>query len=191
VNLEHLILKVPNEYLRRINFQLMNHLQTLEITTELNQHSVENQYDPSFSELSGGNSLGMDVDCNNCSKGIDYSLLQLPNHTLKHLKIIYQVIHNKNVLHLNTGGSIYSSRTKPALYQSLIPGFDHSDQNSFSPCIVPSNLEKNLSESTLNQTQQTWNKQIQMIKTLPKIKNITIFVEEISKIIDQSSFMRQ
>lgn len=35
VNLQHLILKLPNDYLRRINFSIMNYLQTLEITTDL------------------------------------------------------------------------------------------------------------------------------------------------------------
>ena len=34
VNVQHLILKLPSDYLRRINFSLMSQLQTLEITTD-------------------------------------------------------------------------------------------------------------------------------------------------------------
>lgn len=41
VNLEHLILKLPSDYLRRINFSLMNKLHTLEITTDLNHTPID------------------------------------------------------------------------------------------------------------------------------------------------------
>lgn len=79
VNLEHLILKLPSDYLRRINFSLMNKLHTLEITTDLNHTPIDqlNEHN-NYSELSAGMSIGNEHESQNYSKGIDYSQLQLP-----------------------------------------------------------------------------------------------------------------
>ena len=74
VNLQHLILKIPPEYLRRINFGSMDQLMTLEICRDLMTPNTENPFD---SELSGGVSLS-GHESEHC-KGIDYANLQLPN----------------------------------------------------------------------------------------------------------------
>ena len=68
-------MKLPNEYLGRINFSLMNELKTLEITTDALYKNFDH-YEQSYSEFSGV-SIGNDSDSNFC-KGIDYSQLQLP-----------------------------------------------------------------------------------------------------------------
>ena len=86
VHLEHLILKLPSEFLRRINFSIMQRLHTLEITTDLPQLPCDFA-EQSYSEFSGV-SIGNDGESAQC-KGIDYSQLQLPNRPLQHLKITY------------------------------------------------------------------------------------------------------
>lgn len=83
-----MILKIPPSYLERINFGVMDKLETLEICTDL-LYSGQSE-NPLDSELSGVASLsGQESDSAHC-RGIDYSKLQLPQtKPLRHLIVKY------------------------------------------------------------------------------------------------------
>ena len=169
----------------------MNYLQTLEITTDLCNSNFDH-YEQSYSEFSGV-SIGNDTE-GNYSKGIDWSQLQLPtNHTLKHLKIIYQMSKSKkqqannmassqpgtnsNFLHMMNLGS---KQSNVVLYQSLIPGYDHSENQPVSTTQNSTQRQLQIGEELSNQS----------VKDLPRVEKISIYVNEIFKQVDFSSIER-
>jgi hypothetical protein len=195
VHLEHLILELPSDYLRRINFSVMNQLQTLEITTELSSNSFDHTYEPCYSELSGV-SIGNELEGVNYCRGLDYSQLQLPtSHVLQHLKIVYKVKKRKlagqqNLAVMNYNHSISSWKPRPVIYHSLVPGYDHSELQTFSP-----GINAQLSESTHAQggVMPSAGKHASSAapQNLPRVRNISVFVDEVHKAIDQSSLQGQ
>lgn len=74
-------------------------------------------------------------------------------------------------------------KSKAVLYKSLIPGHDHSE-NLISPGINYLNLSESI--DTHKSAKSSYNMNI--IKDLPRVRKITIFVDEIYKSIDQSAF---
>lgn len=84
INLQHLVLKIPPEYLKKINFSVMEQLETLEITTDL---IISHNMDNFDSEMSERVSLSQQ-DSDYC-KGLDYANLHLPHRPLKHLILKY------------------------------------------------------------------------------------------------------
>ena len=160
----------------------MNQLESLEITTDFIQNNFDHYNEQSYSEFSGV-SIGNENDTNYC-KGIDYSQLQLPtNHALSHLKITYQVKQrmklqfepnyrhpagvNGNMINFSSGCRMPTQ----VLYNSLIPGYDHSEQQSLS----------NYNHYQLSDTQtfKGTERSINQGSNLPIVHKITIFVNEI------------
>ena len=80
--------------------------------------------------------------------------------------------------HVHLGGQLPGSRSAVVLYNSLIPGFDHSENQ----IILYNKMQSSENNSVTNSTQEP---------PLPRVKKITIFVNEVFKQIDQTFFEKQ